>query len=139
MIEIDGFNGLDIDWFAVDKEGKIARLTSNSNGVVFVLHDNFDVLDQIYEYFENISEISQIRDGADAHKDFTDMSKKGLYTFDLMDRSDSYKYKLMTSPTKLLFKSDIDESIVKYLPTLPFSFSSDPIIDLEYLACNNST
>lgn len=54
-----------------------------------------------------------------------------------MDRSDSYK--LMTSPTQLLFKSDIDESIVKYLPTLPFSFSSDTIIDLEYLACNNST
>ncbi len=113
MIAIDEFNGLDIDWFAIDKNGKIARFTSNGNGVVFISHYNFDVLDKIYDYFEEISVSSQVCDGKDEHTDFIDTSKKGLYTFDLIDRSDSYKYKLMTSPTKPLFKNDIDKNIIK--------------------------
>lgn len=103
----------DLDWFACDKNGKIAHFATGGSGFVLSrMLENMTRLDPVFEdlfqqqeiteceiFEDNLPDLQSVQDRERYIATFASYARKGFYSFDVIDLSvRNSGYKLVAAP-----------------------------------------
>lgn len=143
MIDLITQEATDFDWFFCDFNGLIGHVASAGGRLPNSIANNEEVIQMIFDYFFNISTKSEfvlietniqkrygdieISNTNQLFRDFVNMSKKGLFSFDKLKLNDfdSEEYILIAKPQKeddFLNISMLPDSLREALMQSPANF-----------------
>lgn len=131
------YAGIDLDWYALDLDERIAHLMSGGGVVPNLLDEQSH--DLLTDYFNNLPEIEdndvKISDQLNRYANFSTkqekerylqnfikMAQRGIYSYDKTNLTmlDDPMYHLVTIPSKLLTVDDLPLRIYEKLQLVPF-------------------
>ncbi len=140
---------LDLDWFAVDKDGFIAHFATAGGSLPASVADHKENHERIIKYFRLIPATRRIGkpdtefglhvvlDDAQARsrylEDFRSMGMRGLYSYDAAPLTNGHVFVRIYSPEAPLRRSELPPEIAMILSrtSIALRFADHPILSLE--------
>ncbi|MGH2605456.1 MAG: hypothetical protein ACRDG5_02590 [Anaerolineales bacterium] len=140
----DAYRGLDLEWFAVDRQGAIAILTTGYGDIPRAVFESQEKHRRLVDFFASRPEASEARavdrpagwPGADLN---LQEARRGLYSYDHTSYSTLDPYELIAQPVTPLALAALPDEIRTLLRPFHFErleFDTTPrILVQEHLDC----